>query len=147
MPLPFSPPYRPILPIRDVRQGARELFIEMVTRLGRAREAKETSAVLMALNLLLPFGLHAMVDVDGGSLSQLASSTARGDAMGMISSLDITSGNRLLIEYIDANAMMLLDHLRRQLSSRLATSEEKGVALHALHQLLKILQALSLIHI
>ena len=56
-----------------IKMGARELFQEMVQRLGKAHGEKETATVLMALNLLLPFGLHAMLDADCASLSAAAS--------------------------------------------------------------------------
>ena len=121
-----------------ITMSARELFQEMVQRLGTARTEPETATVVMALNLLLPFGLNNWMDSDSASLM---TATSRGGAASLISSLDVTRGNKQLVEYIDANAMMLLDFLRRQLSSRHATSEDKAVALHALHQLLRILEA------
>ena len=107
----------------------------MVTRLGRAHGDAETATVLFALNLLLPCGLNVEAMSDTASLALL---TAAG---GGLSSLDLVGRNKQLASYIDANAMMLLDFLRVRIASRHATAEDKGAALHALHQLLKVLEA------
>jgi hypothetical protein len=52
-----------------IRMCARELFQEMVTRLGRAHGPTETGTLLMALNLLLPCGLLVGELADAASVS------------------------------------------------------------------------------
>jgi hypothetical protein len=66
---------------------------------------------------------------------------AGGGAASLLSSLDVIGRNTQLVAYIDANAMMLLDFLRVTIASRHATFDDKAVALHALHQLLRVLEA------
>ena len=122
-----------------IKMCARELFQEMVTRLGMAHGRTETTSVLMALNLLLPCGLHVEHLADAQSTSAML--TAGGGTAAFLSSLDVTGRNQQLANYIDANAMMLLDFLRVRIASRSASAEDKAIALHALHQLLKVLEA------
>lgn len=64
----------------------------MVTRLGMAHGTKETAVVLMALNLLLPYGLNSQLDAHDGSVS-LSMAASRGGAVSLISSLEVTALN------------------------------------------------------
>ena len=123
-----------------IKMCARELFQEMVTRLGKACCPKETAAVLVALNMLLPCGLLVEQIPYAASLSH-SLRTCGGGAVSLLSSLDVAGSNAHLVYYIDANAMMLLDFLRVRIASRHSTAVEQATALHALHQLLHLLEA------
>lgn len=86
------------------------------------------SKVLMALNLLIPAGLHAAED------------ESTGNAVSLMSSVDVNGSNMHLRIYIDANSLMLIQFLRNKLSSRSALARDKEVALQALHRLLMIMK-------
>ena len=107
-----------------------------------AQGPAETNTVIMALNLLIPIGLQIDGVADAASLSAAAMQfTQGGAANALLSSLDVGGANNVLANYIDANAMMLLDFLRVRIASRKVTSEDKAIALHSLHQLLRVLEA------
>ena len=91
--------------------------------------------MLLALNLLLPYGLSTEMS-DAELLTATAAS--RGQCGSLISSLEVAGRNEKLKHYIENNAMMLLDFLRLRLSSRRATVADQRAALNALHHLLRI---------
>lgn len=101
-----------------IRMNCRELMQEMVLRLGRAADDAESANVLMALNLLIPAGLHATFDDDCSN-----------QQVSMMNSVDVNGSNGLLRVYIDANSLMLIQFLRNKISSRSAPRSDKAVAL------------------
>ena len=89
-------------------------------RLGCTHTDKEVSGVLLALNLLLPYGLSRELS-DAEAFTSTAAS--RGDwGASLISSVEVAGNNEKLKAYIERNAMMLLDFLR-QVSATRAPSE------------------------
>ena len=111
-----------------IQMNSRELMQEMVLRLGRARGGAEVAKVLMALNLLIPAGLHA------------AEEDSTNNAVSLMNSVDVNGSNSHLRIYIDANSLMLIQFLRNKLSSRASLLSDKEVALSALHRLLLIME-------
>ncbi|KAL1524613.1 hypothetical protein AB1Y20_019502 [Prymnesium parvum] len=111
-----------------IRMNSRELMQEMVLRLGRARGDGEVNKVLMALNLLIPAGLHVAED------------ELTNNRVSLMSSLDVNGSNTQLRSYIDANSLMLIQFLRNKLTSRSALLRDKEVTLCALHRLLLIME-------
>ncbi|KAL3931990.1 MAG: hypothetical protein SGPRY_000888 [Prymnesium sp.] len=84
--------------------------------------------VLMALNLLIPAGLHA------------AEEESTNNALSLMNSVDVNGSNSHLRIYIDANSLMLIQFLRNKLSSRSASERDKQIALNSVHRLLQIME-------
>lgn len=82
----------------------------------------------MALNLLIPAGLHA------------AEEESTNNALSLMNSVDVNGSNSHLRIYIDANSLMLIQFLRNKLSSRSASVRDKQIALNSVHRLLQIME-------
>ena len=103
-----------------IKMCARELFQEMVTRLGGAHGPAETAIPSSWRSI---YCCRWPADRWGGR-RRLALGAAHvmltcgGGAVSLLSSLDVTGRNQQLVAYIDANAMMLLDFLRVRIEAR-----------------------------